>query len=81
LAELSGEIAGGLMNPEGLKEYLKQKKIKEALDKGESLHDVSGKEGYAAANTIIQDDKIVNEQTGEVIMDMNELQNLLSKFK
>ncbi|MEO0075042.1 MAG: hypothetical protein ABIK31_02905 [candidate division WOR-3 bacterium] len=80
LAELSGEIAGGLFNPEGLREYLRMKKMHEAVKKrGEAF--VADSSGGMAVSTSSLDEKgnIVDDK-GNVIFSAEELSKLLNSF-
>ena len=81
LAELSGEIAGGLFNPQGLKEYSRAKEAQKKLREGKSSHDVSSDGGFVVSNNTIKGDKIVNSATGEEIMKIADLEKIIKAFK
>jgi hypothetical protein len=81
LAELSGEIAGGLFNPDGLKEYTRAKEARKKLREGKSSHEVSSDGGYVVSNNTIQGDRIINSSTGEEIMTISDLEKIIKAFK
>ena len=79
LAELSGEIAGGFFNPEGLKKYLEEKeRMKDIMSNTASVKTGSGG-GSAVSNTTIRGGKIVDTRTGEEVMSLDALEKYLSK--
>lgn len=79
LAELSGEIAGGLFNPEGLKEYRKAKEHEEKSSKKSSVK--MGSNGGAAYSTVtVKNGKVVDSTTGEALMELNDLQKYLASI-
>lgn len=81
LAELIGELAGGLANPDALKEYKANKKRNEDMkNSGKAVH--MGKDGgIAQANTTIRNGQIVNEETGEVVMTDKDLEDMLNSMQ
>lgn len=81
LAELSGEIAGGLQNPQGLKEYTRAKEAAKRLKDGQASHDVSSDGGFVVTNNTIKGDKIVNSATGEEVMSLKDLEGILKGLK
>lgn len=81
LAELSGEIAGGLFNPTGLKEYSRAKEAHKRLREGKSSHEVSSDGGYVVSNNTIQGDKIVDSSTGKEIMKIEDLEKIIKAFR
>lgn len=80
LAELSGEIAGGFWNPEGLKKYYEQKQAIQASESGKTRFEESKDGGTAVANTVFQNGKIVDKDTGQEIMDVGRLDELLDRL-
>ena len=79
LAELSGEIAGGFFNPEGLKKYYEEKERQKDIENGRASVKRSSSGGSAVANTTIKGDMIVDTATGEPIMSLDALQKHLSR--
>lgn len=78
LAELSGEIAGGFFNPEGLKKYYEEKqRTLMVKDKKGVLKTGSGG-GTAVSNVRFKDGKIVDDK-GQEVMRMEELAKFLQK--
>lgn len=81
LAELIGELSGGLANPDALKEYKKNKKQQEEMKKsGKSVH-MSKDGGMAQANTTLRNGQIVNDETGEVVMTDKDLEDMLNSMQ
>jgi hypothetical protein len=81
LAELTGELAGGLANPDAFKEYRAGKKRSEDMKaSGKTIH--MGKEGgIAQSNTTIRNGQVVDETTGEVIMTDKDLEDMLNSMQ
>jgi hypothetical protein len=78
LAELTGEITGGLINPDGLKEYFKEKnKRKDYGTKGVFSQGSSG--GMAISNTTLRNGKIVDINTGQEVLSLEQLNKFLQK--
>lgn len=79
LAELSGEIAGGFFNPEGLKYYYEEKN-RAAMDTNKTGVLKQGSSGgVAIANTEFKDGKIVDKRTKQEVVSMEELTKFLQK--
>lgn len=80
LAELSGEIAGGLFNPEGLKEYLRAKKMKEQLESGGTPMVSDSKGGMAYSTTKLDSKGNIVDEEGNIIMSVEELEKFLNSL-
>lgn len=78
LAELSGEIAGGFWNPEGLKKYYEEKERQMDVSSGKASVTRTSKGGSAVANTTIKNGMIVDTRTGEPVMSLEALDNYLA---
>lgn len=85
LAELSGEIAGGFFNPEGLKKYYDAKKqemesrSKKKKGESDSLFQTGSGGGTVVSNTTFFEGNIVDKDTLEPVISMEELANFLKK--
>jgi hypothetical protein len=81
LAELTGEIAGGLFNPDGLKQYHKMKeslKISKGKNGKKGVLQIGSNGGMAISNTKLDNGRIVDEMGNEVIS-MENLMKFLQK--
>lgn len=80
LAELSGEIAGGLFNPQGLKEYSRAKEAAKRLKEGKDTHEVSSDGGFVVSSNTVQGDAIVNAE-GKEVMKLTDLEKIIKGLK
>jgi hypothetical protein len=81
LAELIGELSGGLANPDALKEYRAAKKRQDDMKaSGKTVH--MGKDGgIAQSNTTIRNGQVIDEDTGAVIMTDKDLEDMLNSMQ
>lgn len=79
LAELSGEIAGGFFNPEGLKEYYKAKQLAMESSGNKAVFSEGSGGGVAIANTTLRNGKVVDIKTGQEVMSFEEIAKFLQK--
>lgn len=83
LAEISGEIAGALFNPEGFKEYkrAKEREEKESKTKKKKTPISMGSKGGTAASTVtVKNGTVIDSTTGKPLMSLDALQKYLSNI-
>lgn len=79
LAELSGEIAGGFFNPEGLNKYYEEKQRELMVKDKKSVFKTGSGGGVAISNTVLRNGKIADKATGQEVISIEEISKFLQK--
>lgn len=75
---MTGEIAGGLFNPEGLKELLRHKEINKRIEEGGNPYYTDSKGGIAVSTSKLDSSGNVVDDEGKVVLSSEELNKLLN---